>query len=524
MPLRTSFFKQLPWIGGLNTSLDESVIPPNQLTKADHLIFATRGSRKKRDGNKHNWDSATTGNVSIVGLRDFWYGQTTKTQRLVGVGDNKAIYAYTSSGTRTTLTIDGSATAWSSSVTNCTMAVVNNLCIIAVDGTGNVLRKWAGGSNSVFNLGGTPPIASIVAEHLGRVVCNDKTNCDRFNYSPTGDAETWGGVGDSGGYDIGVGDGDPEGITAIFSFKKDLYIAKRSKLYRLVGDLEIAEVQEVSKAIGVISQNSICITDNDVYFVSERGVHSLVATATYGDVESAFVSVDIQKTFDEDFSRSRLKYCWGSYLDRINSVAFTFTEGGGSANNSVYLYNIPQKAWYRWPNISCQSLIVANDADKKRFYFGTNISRVSKTFNGTNYDISASGTNTAINMRIATGLIFPNDMPGVVNGFKKFSLVYRPQGTHTITTTVKIDNFLPSPENTLNFSEVNSADLLGSTFVLGVSALGYDVVMAPYTRSIDGYGRGFKLSIEQTGVDQVSEIQGFIVEFEAGSTAQEVIT
>jgi hypothetical protein len=524
MAYRTRIFQMLPWLGGLNTNLDESMIPANQLTRADHIIFASRGSRKKRDGINLDWDDASNGSQAIIGGLDYWYGTTSRTQRHLALAADKAFYSYTSGGTRSTRSLDGGATAWGSAVTTCSMTVINSLAIIAVDGSGNVMRKWAGGTADIFNLGGTPPEASIVCEHQGRLVCNDKTNVDRFHWSPPGDPEKWNGEGDSGGFDIGLGDGDPNGITSIFSWKGDLYIAKRTKLYRLVGELETAQVITVSKGLGVIAHNSVCATEDDVYFVSERGIHSLIATQNFGDIESTFISADIQKTFDEDFDRTKMTKIFGAYLDRINSIAFAVTLEGDTSNNTLYLYNVPQKAWYRWPNISCTSMWVANDSDKKRFYLGTSTTRVSKTFNDTNYDVSAAGVNTAIPMRIDTGYIYVDQSPYTVKGYKKFGLVYRPESTHTIAVTVRVDNLVPTPDNGLSFSETTGSDLLGSTFVLGGSVLGYSVSMAPYTQSIDGWGRGVKISIQQTGIDQSAEIQGFIIEYEGGGPAQEVQT
>jgi hypothetical protein len=530
MPLRTTLFQQFPWVGGLNTSIDESLIPPNQLTVADNVIFDTRGSRKKRDGVRFNWDTGTNSSHTIIGLHDYWFGATTRVQKLVGVSSNGTIYSYTG-GTRSTLTDSG--TAYSGTLTTCSVITFNNKAIIAVDGGSNVLKYWDGSGN-IQDLPGTPPKASILREHIGRIWCNDKENPDRLHYSPVADHTKWLGAGDSGAIDIGVGDGDPEGITAIFpSFKGDLFVAKRTKLYRITGYApELMQIQLISSGVGCVSHNSIAqIDQDDCMWVSDKGVHSLAATANYGDFTSNYVSIDIQKTFNDDFDRSRLKYCWGAYLPTINSVAFTFTEESGlnrvnttnTINNAVYLYNIPLKAWYRWPDVSCQSLVVANDSDKKRFYFGTHTTRVSKSFNGTNYDIDSAGTHTAIRFRIVTGLIFPDSNPYTIKGLKRFVIYYKPRGSHTVSVNVKVDNLSLDPANSLNFSETSSSDLLGSTFILGTSILGYDVSLGPYTRHIDGFGRGCKITIEQNGIDEEVEIQGFALEFEAAGTNSEVV-
>ena len=53
-----------PWIGGINSSQDESEIQPNQLTQADNVIFDTRGSRRRRDAIDFDFDDGTSGTDS----------------------------------------------------------------------------------------------------------------------------------------------------------------------------------------------------------------------------------------------------------------------------------------------------------------------------------------------------------------------------------------------------------------------------------------------------------------------------
>lgn len=599
MAPRTQLFAQLPWIGGLNTSLDESMIPPHQLTVADNILFSTRGSRKKREGIKHSWDGETSGTDKIVGLHEFWYGTSSRTQKLVGINSAKALYSYTSAGTRATLTDGG--TAWTGTPTNASMETFNNQCIIANDIAGNCVKRWDG-TNAVKDLfsdyglvsisrassgttrtliftagfpaangstvvvsgasvasyngtftvtgvtttsvsndtitftstaltegttadtgitvGALAPKASLVRKHIGRLVMNDKSNPDRIHYSPAFDHTKWNGIGDSGAFDIGVGDGDPDGITAIFpTFKGDLFVAKRTKLYRLTGNSpEEIQIIKVSDGIGCISHNSVvAVGQDDIMWVSEKGVHSLQAVNAYGDFTSADVSVDIQKTFNDDFTRSRLKFCWGAYLPQINSVAWAFTEASGlnrtlttsAVNNAVYLYNLPVKSWYRWPDLPCSTLIVANDSDEKRFYLGTHTNRVSKSFNGTIYDISASGANTAVRMKVVTGQLFPVPAdPTTLIGFKEFILYYRPQSAATVNVSVKIDKQAIPAENRHAYNDATGGTPLGTGFVLGSTPLGTSAVMSGYSRMIDGLGHSAKVTIEEYSLSGELEIQG----------------
>jgi hypothetical protein len=551
MASTVTLFQMLPWLGGMNTTDDPSMIPSNELVVCDNNVFATRGSKKKREGNNHDWDDAANASVSIIGLHDFWFG-TSRAQRIVSVGSNGAVYSY-NGGPRTTLTDNG--TAWAGTLESASLLSYGNKCFIAVNGSANKVKYWDGTNplEDIKNINGAgvdvtasyaPPKASILREHQGRIWCNDKSNPDLLHYCTTGNPSQWSGVGDSGAFPIGSGDGDPEGITAIWSFKGDLFVAKRTKLYRLVGaSPEEMRIIKVSDGIGCVSHNSVAFVDqDDVLFVSERGVHSLATTANYGDFEAAYVSKSIQATFNDDFQKTRLKFTWGAYLSSINSVAFTFanetvnnedvvtskalygnsTPVTSDMNNEVWLYNIPGKLWYRWPALSCQALIAANDSDKRRFYFGTHVGRVSKSFVGTNYDTTTAGGTTAVKWRVTTGQIFVDNSPYSVKAFKRFVLFYRPRGSHNVTVTFRVDNQALDPVNAMSFASANSGTPLGVGFVLGSTPLGSETIMGPYTRMIDGVGRGCKITMEQSGTDEEIEIQGFGLEWEMSGTSPDV--
>lgn len=50
MARRTQIFQQIPWNGGLNSSVDSGIIPSTDLTIADNVLFSSSGSRLKREG------------------------------------------------------------------------------------------------------------------------------------------------------------------------------------------------------------------------------------------------------------------------------------------------------------------------------------------------------------------------------------------------------------------------------------------------------------------------------------------
>lgn len=587
---KTQMFELYPWVGGLNTNPDESAIQPNQLVRADNLIFGVQGSRKKREGIDKAFDDATSGSVSIIGAFDFWYGASnSRDQVYVAVTADKKIHTYNpSSGARSADLFGG--TAWPSNVTVASFSVLNNLLIISVDGANNVMKKFDGATVSdlgvntgtgdttsaspiLTNVPGTtkayvgakvtgagipadtqvikvlgtdvtmsanatatatgvaltftttPPLAAFTRIHLGRVVANNKDNPDRLEYSSTFNPEEWGGYGDSGAIDIFPGDGDPVGISGIFHpFKGTLHVGKKTKLYRIEGQSpETISVRLVSDGLGVESHNSIIsIEDTDVAWLSSRGIHSLAATQTFGDMQSKFLSSDIQRTFNERFTKSRLKLVKGGYLNQINSIAFALTddEFGTQFNNCIYLYNIEQQAWYRWADVSCQSLFVAIDGDKKRFYLGSDTGRLYKTQTGNPYDVTEAGAPAAIQMDILTGRMSLDNSRITTKAFKYFYLLYKPEGTHTITATVSIDGFSGQANA---FSDTTGSDLMGVSFVLDYSILGSESPLAPYPVTIDGYGRAVQVRIQQSGINERAEIYGIGIEFESASVQREII-
>lgn len=380
---------------------------------------------------------------------------------------------------------------------------------------------------------GTAPKASILRSHLGRIWCNDKENKDRVHYSGSFNHTQWLGFGDSAAIDIGVGDGDPDGIVAISpTFKGEIFVAKRTKLYRIRGfSPETFQVELISDGIGSISHNSFALIDqDDMVFVSERGIHSMNATANFGDFSGAFISKDIQKTFLSNFDRSTLKYCKAAYNPELNSVAFTFTDSNLpvptnttlTINNSVWLFNFSLKAWYRWADVPCQSLIVSTDGDKKRFYFGGNQDKIIQSATGNAYDIDYTGNNVGIFTFIKTGQIAVDGSLYTIKGFKRFSLYFRPESSHNIQVQCKIDNIPLDSLNEFTFNETAVGTLLGVDFILGESTLGSDAKLVPYNRTIDGFGRSIEITIMQTGVNETVEIQGFAIEWEPAGTSPEV--
>lgn len=518
MPKRTTTYQLMPWLGGRNANLDPAIVPINQLVVADNTLFSQDLARRKRPGLLYFDSSAVGTSVRIMAGIDYWANvSSVKTQREVIVTDEPGIYSITPAGVRTALTLKSGSTALVSGFDQVSLEVMNEDLIIAFDNT-TTPKKWNNQTGTEYeDLGGTPPAFKFCRKHINRLfAAGVAANKDRLYYSSTDNHEEWNGAGDSGAIDIFPGDGDPEGITAIFPTTKGaLFVAKRNKLYRVntVGADTDWTVDEVSVGIGAICHNAVCaVGQDDILFVSDRGIHSLVATDKFGDFENAYLSKDIQKDFNT-WSKSEYKRMHMVYVPYLSSVAIATAAEDSTANNMVHLFNVDDKQWYRWPNMSCEALWVAKIDNGDSLMVGNNAGRINKITTNTYNDNGA-----AITFNVKTGTHYPDNSPKTIKAYKKLSLFYKPKNGSTITAIFKIDNYL---EQELTFDVSGNFDALGTEFVLGTSILGLNQVLPALTLPVDGYGRGFSLELIQDAVDEEVEVYGFAVEYEPAGDRQE---
>jgi hypothetical protein len=646
--LRTQLFSQFPWSGGINTSVDKGLIPPNELLQADNILFDTRGSRKKRPGLNFNFDAGSyqltkittvadisssldgttfilqdgAGSVAfwidvddsgttipseaaaedraveittitedmtaeevaeeiaaaieadpefssaqagpqvyaialspqglpdseastsgftlssfysedspIIGIKDFWWYNASANAKVqdIAVFNTQGILTLINSVTGNRTFVVDIGTPYTNAITKVSFETFNNKLIVAVDGFANTLKFYDPQTEEFEDLPGSPVNASIVREHLGRLWYNNKEERDRLYYTTTFNHTEHNGIGDSGALWIGIGDGDPEGITAIFpTYKGDLFIAKRTKLYRVHGSYpENFQIIPVSNGIGCISHKSIAqIDQDDMFFASERGIHSLAASANFGDFEATFVSASIQREFRDRFTEK--ERITATYLPALNSYLFTVVDESVSADRpSCWLYNIPQKAWYRWTvsesiGAGLSSVTSVLIGSRQIAFFGSTSGRLVQNESPSVNDINSDGEDTAIEMTVRTGFIFPDGNPYTIKTFYRLGIIYSPASGSSVQFDFQVDDFEPQ-------SFIIEGPAGGSTLgegsenplILGESTLAGTFNLAPHTLSVEGQGRGFILTIRQAAIDEDVEIQGFQLEYMAQGTRQQ---
>lgn len=459
-----------------------------------------------------------TRSYPIVSITDFWrFTGSARVQQVVAITSQDGsdhVFYYDSSGRRLQPTMSGTARVTTSARVNTCM--FNEYLLIFSEGTGNVPYKYD--QTTVTDLAATAPDASIGTVWLSRVWTNDKTTPDRLHYSATGSLSNWQGASDSGAIDIRPGDGDPEGITAIFPFKGRLFVAKRNRLYQIVGDSpENFQVLEVSTGLGVEAHGAVAAVDqNDVIYVSNKGIHSIATTANYGDFSAEYVSLKIQPSFN-NLELSRLKNTQAVYVPTLNSIAFSVAENATNSQDSLWLYNYILKVWYRWPEVTAQSIATILLSGKQVLFMGTSNGKIVRAQNGTKIDYGSR----AIRYRIKSGSIYPDQSPITLKAFKRLTVFFKPKTSYSFLARAKIDNH---SEQALGFSGTSLGDLLGVDFILGSSILGTDLPFAPRSYSIDGYGYGIIIDIDQSGIGDDVDIYGFAIEYEGADFNEESVS
>lgn len=522
-------FQAWPWSGGLDRSNDPALVKPEDYITLQNVDISFRNTKVTREGIDFNWDSATTSTDPIRSLTDYWFESFGgKARRIVGINESGSISAITNSVTSDDIT--DTANSWSN-VTRATTTVIGNYLVLGAEGEDNQIKIWDGSSSEAVNLkeytffdeaDQDPPNGWVLQRYLNRVWSNDKDRPDRLHYTTTDNPFEWQGSGDSGAIDVGLGDGDPEGIVAIFPpFKNQLFVAKRTKLYRITGTTpETFGVELVSDSIGCVSPQAVAQVDtDDIYWLSDRGVHGLLATDAFGDFQSQFISAPIQRDFEERINRSRLENVQARYLPTINSVAFAISPSGSPINSELWLYHINFKYWYYWTDVDAEALEVMQDFDRLRFYLGTSTGRVAQAQNNLTSDIDTSGNKVAIDMKLISGVVFTDRTPATTKNYHVAAIIYRPFTAHSIDVKFKTDAYAVQ---TNAFEPPDSIDTLGVDFILGESVLGATGIVAPYYFTIDGVGRGFQIEMRNNAIDQKVEVLGYLVEWQPAGAPLEV--
>jgi hypothetical protein len=514
MLLRCSFANAT---GGLNTIFDESALNPTAMVVAENMVIEPTGSRRKRGAQAYYNSSAITDTPTISGIWEYWKGG------VAGAPAQKLI-CHTSDGKFFMADMDGVwnaafGTGFQTSKIPCA-TIFEDKIILSTSSTSDVPQMYD--QTTLTALSTAPIFQWSLAAHNRLFVGGTPATPHRISYSNISDPTTWTGFG-TGGIDIRPGDGDEKGVVGGTEYKDLIVIFKRDGIYRIQGFTpDEFTVGQIADSIGALSHRCIVKTENDVYFASRKGFHSLSATMEYGDVATKYVSFPIQNLWRDQLNQTTVANWQATYHKNLNTIFITVSKSGSSTNNLILGYNVARDEWFTWPGVNAASLATYLDPTTGKEYL---ISGGYSTGKAVLHDQSGYSdfSTTAYQFRLKTPYIQPGASstgeyshdPAMIKGFNSITIYAKSNGSHDNQVNYRIKG--------LGYKNAEF-QCPATGFVWGTGKWGdgkwggTGVKMA--TIMVDGYGRGIQFDIVQGELAKSVEILGYDIDYEPSAYAQ----
>lgn len=377
MATRRQHFRHL-FAGGFATDFGPSAdVTPNQagdvifpyLIKAQNVFYELDGGPHKIGGTSKLNSTVIESGEQIRGLWDLWFQGTSgsPTQRRVVYAGTK-ILADNADGTFVAI-----KTGLEDDKVPC-VTMFQDSAILSSDS--NTDTPWTWDGTTFAALGGSAPNFAFSAVHKNHLfAAGVATNPSRLYYSRTLNAGDWT-HSSSGSIDIDPEDGDH--ITAIASHKDNLWVFKgpyKGSIHRITGSSNtgsdsFARTTFVN-GIGAVSHNTIFRMRDDLGFMWSGGtIHSLAATAAYGDFNESALSRPIHRYIAENFTLTHLHRAWAATNVNKSIVLFTVPINSETFCNQILMmdYSRQNVWWALWPDLdaNCVANVVDSASANKR--------------------------------------------------------------------------------------------------------------------------------------------------------------
>jgi hypothetical protein len=404
----------------------------NRLTQADNMLLTTEGGVTKRFG-KVAINTATLGTtVKIVGGIQFRHSNGTDYQ-VVGTNDGRVLRINTD-GTPVTLATGKSTNAG----VRYRFAVYNDL--LHITNGFDAPMTWDG--TTFANMAGSPPATGrVIVMHANRAFMTATAVPSRLYYSAINNTLDWTTANNAGFIDIEPNDGSI--IIDLVPSIQELVILKGRRPYRLqgIGPATGYTLQDhvvpATGSVGAISTQGAVFAMNDVFYISELGLHSLTQTQQFGDLKEAFLSDRVETYFRLDFDNSLLlEHLAKSVLayDSQQNVLYLCADSidTGGKNDTTLVYDLVLKAWTVWPDtaFACLFTVVNATTGAREVWAGG--------YDGFVYALNrSSGSTEQINGAVSH--ITDCGEPGVQKSLRYGFFYFSTEDTGTVQITTSFD-------------------------------------------------------------------------------------
>lgn len=302
-------------------------LAPNQVRRADNLVLWRDGRLRRRLGYTRWGLNALGAPSSVTSLFQFITAAGVK-YFLASTADGKVYKDAGAGGTWTTVAtgLVGNADVHPKFKTfaNQVIMVDKNNAPQTFDGT-----TWAalGGVNADTNL------ARVLEAYQGRLWLGAEPGTgSRIRYSAVSNPASY---ATNDFLDISINDG--EDIQTLMVVQNQLFVAKRTQLFVVMGDSSTTYGWFRRTKPGVIAPDSVQVIDNIAYFLSDDGVYA------FDGVRARKVSWELDPLFEQaspGVNLSRLQYAQSAYFPMLRQYWLLVSSAGSSTLDTVYVGHI----------------------------------------------------------------------------------------------------------------------------------------------------------------------------------------
>lgn len=385
-----------------------------------------------------------------------------------------------------------------------------------------------------YTIGGTTANLSILPSHVNSPPRFSRSHDFRLWYSgrPEDPHRMWASAINNfedysltgGGFKMTVkdGDGDPVGITAISeTFRGDIYVYKWQAAYRIYRSQYSYGVDDITTEVGAVSHTAVKNTQNEIYSVSNAGIHALTLTDKYGAAEAATLTLPIYEYFQENVNWSAAKNIVLTYDPPSASLLMSYASAGSPTNNRILGFNTISKEFYEWEDCEYPAMFKYFDVGRRR------VTAVADSVHGL---CVLDGKESTLNgspivFDIETGQVFPMGNPKLQVTFTQAWLVCKPTNKSVeIVVAYSLDGGAPT-ERTVDTlgegygSEIGDGEQGLDGGIIEEEIIGKmknDMIILPF--DCVGSAGAISFKITQTppedDSDQPCEVYGIIYEFD----------
>ena len=362
--IKYSYFQN--W-GGLNDQLSAIEIQDNEASDIQNVIFDTGGAIKKRFGfltiPNNPVEKVSTGSVvALTGLGFYQKNNSNKYVVAITNNDGKA------TAMKKTWNAGAALGSWDNidaailplSYTNNNLpdfAVAEDNLVITIPATAqNKPFKYTGSGKVSFLTTDTDcPEATIVEYHKNHLfLAGDDDFPSRIYFSALDDITNYTATDF---FDVQTADGTK--TRGLVSAYDSLYVFKDKSMWRLSGqERDTFILQKMVDGIGTLSQQSIAVVNNIIYFTTAQGDKAVYD----GAYTVKYISSKISNTIS-DLNLTRSLYALGINFD--DNFYSSISDGGSATNNLVLLFDTIYNAWTQFVGINANAWCIAQDSNEQ---------------------------------------------------------------------------------------------------------------------------------------------------------------